>query len=154
MDRNVHLDLSRSGLKALPTEIQLLTHLTSLDISSNQLEALPPHIAALTSLRLLNIAHNHLQSIPWQICALTNLMKLTLTQNPRLVATQAPPCAQPGSQLIVHHVTQVGLRPDVIEREDAKKILSHFREPTAKYPCPRMKLLLVGQVYRCNLMRN
>lgn len=95
------LDLSRLGLKELPTEIGSLINITSLDLSSNQLTTLPSEIGGLSNLRSLilkenlittlplefrgldhlefiDFRHNSLRSIPSEIYLLENLKRLWL----------------------------------------------------------------------------
>jgi hypothetical protein len=147
-------------------EIEYLTHLTILDLSGNFLETLPPHIEKLKLLQTLNLTHNQLASLPWQLCHMNSLTRLLLSGNPRLVATmqaqlqaiaQAQATNTPvqplGHSLHALQNTQVVIRPELIEREvDAKKLLSRFKEPTAKFACARMKLMLVGQVITHNII--
>jgi Leucine rich repeat len=155
VDRNPLLDLSRSNLKSLPTEIEYLPHLKYLDLSANSLETLPPHISKLSALHTLNLSQNQLCSLPWQLIHLTSLTRLTLVGNPRLLAAaqahavsmamQNPPPL--GNSFHTLQMSQGPLRPEFIEREiDAQKMISQFKEPASKFACARMKLMLVGQV--------
>lgn len=75
------LDLSKSELTGVPSEIAKLTHLTSLDLSENELTSLPPEITKLTSLTSLDLSQNQLTSLPPEITKLTNLTKLELGLN-------------------------------------------------------------------------
>ena len=141
-------------------EIEYLSHLVTLDLSGNFLETLPPHIEKLKSLQTLNLTHNQLASLPWQLSHIKSLTRLLLSGNPRLVAAmqaqlhalaQAQAANAPihplGHSLHALQNTQVLIRPELVEREvDAKKLLSRFKEPTTKFACARMKLMLVGQV--------
>lgn len=154
MDRNPHLDLARCHLKSIPTEIELLTHLTSLDLSYNYIETLPPHIAKLSALHTLNLSHNQLASLPWQLSQVTKLTRLVLVGNARLLsaaqshAAAANPTLPIGFSLHALQNAHTLMRPEFMEREiDAQKLMANFKEPTTQYPCARMKLMLVGQVY-------
>lgn len=79
------LNLSSSGLKALPAEIGLFTSLDILDISHNQLTSLPSKIGKLKSLSFFNLSDNQLMSFPIEIGKFVKLRRLDV-QNNRLEA--------------------------------------------------------------------
>lgn len=161
VDKNPLLDLSRCFLKSIPTEIEILTHLTTLDLSYNALETLPPHVSRLTTLQTLNLAHNQLASLPWQLSKITKLSRLSLAGNPRLLAaaqahaTATNPSLPIGLSLHALQNAQTLIRPEFVEREiDAQKMMANFKEPAAQYPCARMKLMLVGQVLQSSIYKS
>ena len=73
------LDLSRLGLKELPSEITSLTHLEELNISSNNLMELPNSIAELKGLNRLIANYNPIKTIPSYISKLKELTHLEIT---------------------------------------------------------------------------
>ncbi|HVW99897.1 MAG TPA: leucine-rich repeat domain-containing protein [Candidatus Babeliaceae bacterium] len=77
----VKLDLRDCGLKALPPEIGLLTHLQELDLSNNRLGTLPESLGNLVNLCRLNLSHNGLRELPSSFGSLTNLTVLDLSKN-------------------------------------------------------------------------
>jgi energy-coupling factor transporter ATP-binding protein EcfA2 len=78
---SVELDLSRRGISELPSEIGLLTNLTSLNLYNNQLTSLPESIGQLTNLKELYLNGNQLASLPESIGQLTSLTSLRLMNN-------------------------------------------------------------------------
>jgi Leucine-rich repeat (LRR) protein len=121
------LDLSRSCISALPTDISILTRLTELDLHHNELKTIPPQIADLTNLKTLDISHNpQLESLPVQLWRLTNLQKLNIEgTHPSMFADGT----------IKHNM-------------DTSAILSQLKlqaSTPSMQPCARLKLMLVGQ---------
>lgn len=124
--KRTKLDLSRSCISALPTDISILTRLTELDLHSNELKTIPPQISDLTNLTVLDISHNpQLESLPVQLWRLTNLQKLNLEGTSPSIFVD-------------------GLKPNM----DTSAILSHLKQqastPTMQASA-RLKLMLVGQ---------
>ncbi|KIC71427.1 hypothetical protein DB41_BH00010, partial [Neochlamydia sp. TUME1] len=75
------LDLSRTGLTYLPSEISQLSQLQTLDLRENQLTALPTEIGQLSQLKGLYLNQNQLTSLPAEIGQVSQLQGLYLTQN-------------------------------------------------------------------------
>ncbi len=61
------LDLSQTGLAALPGEALGLQALRRLTLSGNRLAQLPPELARLTRLEELDVSNNDLASLPPQL---------------------------------------------------------------------------------------
>jgi len=76
------LVVPRFHLKALPTEIGILTTLRSIDLSYNALMVLPVEIGNLSQLRRLDLRCNELRNLPWTIGHLPKLKELLLKGNP------------------------------------------------------------------------
>lgn len=73
------LDLSDTGLTALPSQIGKLVHLTKLNIAWNGIKKLPKEMGQLKKLTHLSIYANPLESIPDWIADLPNLQILAIS---------------------------------------------------------------------------
>lgn len=79
--RDLVLDLSNHGLKALPEGLREITHLSELLLNGNKLECLPDWLGELTSLRRLHLGRNRLTSLPDSLRSLVRLTSLHLGGN-------------------------------------------------------------------------
>lgn len=79
------VDLSRSGMTVLPTQIDRLVNLWNLDLSHNRLTRLPETIGGLSKLRDLNVSHNRLTNLPATFTRLGNLRRVNLSNNELVV---------------------------------------------------------------------
>ncbi|XP_054000596.1 leucine-rich repeat protein SHOC-2-like [Hylaeus anthracinus] len=75
------IDLSFNGINWLAEEICSLRNLSSLIIDSNNLAILPENIGELISLKELKASHNNLHKLPDSIVALANLQYFDLYDN-------------------------------------------------------------------------
>ena len=78
------LDFSRWSITFIPDEVldpTLACKVMSLDISHNNLDFLPSEISVMSSLTSLTIDNNRLRSLPRQICRLPLLQRLSATCN-------------------------------------------------------------------------
>ena len=76
VDYTIEVNLSSNELTgSIPSEIGILTNLTSLNLSGNELTgSIPPEIGNLTNLTYLNLSYNQFTGvIPESICELNNL---------------------------------------------------------------------------------
>lgn len=125
--KSTKLDLSRSCITALPTDIAILTRLTELDLHNNELKTIPPQLGDLTNLRVLDISQNPLmESLPVQLWKLTNLQRLSIDGN-------HPNMYVDGT-----------FKPQM----DVNSILSALKAQASSQTmqsCSRLKIMLVGQ---------
>jgi Leucine-rich repeat (LRR) protein len=78
----VNLDLSKSGLEKLPSNVWSMTSLEELNLSNNRLTgALPAEIRQLRNLRILDASNNLMTGVPAEIGQLTKLQELNLSNN-------------------------------------------------------------------------
>lgn len=75
------LDLSNSGLTAVPQKISTLTKLESLNLSNNKIAQKFNYLSTLIGLKELNLSGNQLTKIPTEINTLTQLQSLDLSNN-------------------------------------------------------------------------
>lgn len=127
--KQTKLDLSRSCIAALPTDISVLTRLTELDLRHNELKTIPPQLADLTNLRVLDLSYNpQLETLPEQLWKLTNLQKMNIEgTHPNMFTSDGG-----------------GFKPQM----DTAAILAqlkHQASTPSSLPCARLKLMLVGQ---------
>ena len=80
-NRTGDLDLSKLGLRELPTEIGQLSALQLLDLSGNALRELPPEIGQLSALQQLVLSNNALRKLPPEIGLLSTLEVLVIQSN-------------------------------------------------------------------------
>ena len=80
-EKATKLSLYRKGIKELPPEIGLLTHLKELDLRLNQLSVLPAEIGQLQQLQRLDLRSNQLSVLPAEIGQLQQLQRLDLRSN-------------------------------------------------------------------------
>lgn len=73
-DEVYKLNLSKKGLKEIPTDIGKLTKLQVLNIRKNKIKSLPEEIGNLKNLQEIDMASNHITLIPSSIGNLTNLI--------------------------------------------------------------------------------
>ncbi|MBG91172.1 MAG: hypothetical protein CL521_05085 [Actinobacteria bacterium] len=76
-----HLNLTKLGLKSLPTEIMRLVNLTDLNLWGNQLTGLPIEIVTLVNLKSLSVEDNRLRALPAGLEKLVNLEEFNLDHN-------------------------------------------------------------------------
>jgi Leucine-rich repeat (LRR) protein len=69
------------GLKKLPEEIAMLTHLEEMNLSGNELEILPHAFVDLKLLKRLNLDSNHFARFPDLIKTMTGLTHLSIDHN-------------------------------------------------------------------------
>lgn len=81
------LDLSNTGINALPREIARLQHLKKLDLSHNLFEELPPFISKLYALASLDVSFNQLERLPDELGDLVDLEELNIENNPLVYPT-------------------------------------------------------------------
>lgn len=79
------IEIHRTDLKILNSNIRYLRNLISLSLKSNQLETVPDEITQLKLLKSLNLHDNLLHSLPESIHKLENLSTLELSKNPLLL---------------------------------------------------------------------
>ena len=79
--KKTDLDLSNKGLRRLPPEIGLLTHMRRLTLEGNRLTTLPPEIGDLRELRSLDVSDNWLSVLPPEIGRLSHLSELFAYDN-------------------------------------------------------------------------
>lgn len=79
-DSVFYLDLSRKGLKEIPTEILSFKNLIGIDLSNNKLNNLPPDFI-FPNLSILNLTNNKFHDFPLVICKNTGLTKLLMGKN-------------------------------------------------------------------------
>lgn len=96
-DSVYRLDLSKSKLTALPSEVFQFKNLRELDLSKNKLTDVKG-ISALTDLRILNLTKNKLSNFPEEICSLSDMRNLFLGKNNIEII---PSCIQNLQSLIV-----------------------------------------------------
>jgi len=87
-DSVFYLDLSREGLKEIPTEIIAFKNLKEIDLSNNKLTNLPLDFI-FPELSILNLTNNKLHEFPSVICKNTGLTKLLMGKN---YLTEIPEC--------------------------------------------------------------
>lgn len=87
-DSVFYLDISRDGLKEIPTEILLFKNLKGLDLSNNKLDSLP-NTFIFHQLETLNLTNNKFRVFPPVICKNTGLTKLLMGKN---YLTEIPEC--------------------------------------------------------------
>lgn len=124
--KSTKLDLSRSCITALPTDIAILTRLTELDLHHNELKTIPPQIGDLTNLKILDVSQNpQMESLPVQLWKLTNLQKLNIEGN--------------HSNMYVD-----GIKPHM-ETSAIIGALKLQANSQSMQSCSRLKIMLVGQ---------
>ncbi|XP_035229535.1 leucine-rich repeat-containing protein 47-like [Stegodyphus dumicola] len=75
------LEISKTSLKDLPSDVGELVNLTRMVVCSNALIALPPEIGKLKKLKYLDVSHNKIAELPSQLCELTDLQSLNVSTN-------------------------------------------------------------------------
>jgi Leucine-rich repeat (LRR) protein len=75
------LDLSKTKLKEIPSEIYKFKNLKRIDLSKNQLTDLPDGFAVFSSLEFLDLGKNKFTIFPLIITRLTNLKELVFNRN-------------------------------------------------------------------------
>lgn len=75
------LYLRHGDIKAIPTEMSLLTQCTYIDLSNNKLTELPDQLCELTKLQTLLLSGNEIASISENLISLSALAKLDLSHN-------------------------------------------------------------------------
>ncbi|XP_026387915.1 putative disease resistance protein RGA3 [Papaver somniferum] len=82
-----HLDVSYTGIKALPKSVTTLSNMRTLNISyCENFERLPKDIAGWVALRSLDISHTKVSTLPDSITGLKKLANLRLKSCPNLKA--------------------------------------------------------------------
>jgi len=76
-----YLDVSKSSLEILPSELQKLAGLQTLDLSLNKLTTLPKWFQKLAGLQTLDLSNNKLTTLPKWFQKLTGLQTLNLNSN-------------------------------------------------------------------------
>ena len=79
------LEISKTSLKALPSQIGDLTNLTRIVICYNNLTSLPTEISNLKKLKFFDVSHNAITELPSELSELNELQSLNLSSN-QLVA--------------------------------------------------------------------
>ncbi len=75
------LTLKDCGLRELPQEISLLTHLSELNLSGNKLQKLPEGFVDLPGLSRLNLDHNQFERFPDLVKKMATLTHLSIDRN-------------------------------------------------------------------------
>lgn len=75
------LDLSKTNLSSLPSDITKLTKLNEVNLSNNNFTQFPSQLLAIPTLLSINLTNNKLTTTP-DVSKLTNLQSLILTGNP------------------------------------------------------------------------
>ncbi|KAF8769864.1 Leucine-rich repeat-containing protein 47 [Argiope bruennichi] len=75
------LEISKTCLKELPSEIGQLSNLTRMIVSYNDLNRLPSEIQNLKKLKFLDVSHNALTELPSGLSDLSELMSLNVSAN-------------------------------------------------------------------------
>lgn len=75
------LDLSKTGLNAVPQKISLLTNLESLNLSNNTISQNFSNLSNLIKLTELNLSGNQLTKIPSELSSLSALISLNVSHN-------------------------------------------------------------------------
>ena len=76
------LTVKDCGLKFLPEEMEMLTHLTEANLSGNELTKLPYGFLILKQLKRLNLDNNQFVQFPDMIKTMTLLSHLSIDHNP------------------------------------------------------------------------
>lgn len=76
------LTIKDCGLKFLPEEIEMLTHLSEANLSGNELTQLPHGFLILKELKRLNLDNNQFVQFPDMIKKMTLLSHLSIDHNP------------------------------------------------------------------------
>lgn len=75
------LEISKTPLKELPSEIGDLTNLTRMVICYNNLSSLPPEISKLKKLKFFDVSHNAITELPAGLSELNELQSLNVSSN-------------------------------------------------------------------------
>lgn len=75
------LEISKTGLTDLPSDVGELVNLGRLVVCSNNLSSLPPEISKLQKLKFLDVSHNAIAELPSELSKLCDLQSLNVSSN-------------------------------------------------------------------------
>jgi hypothetical protein len=144
------LEICKTSLETLPTDVENLANLTSLVLHTNALEQVPTSLGALKKLKLLDLSGNQLQSLPEEVCSLPELQTL----NVRCNSLTSLPNVKGLVQLHIFDVSnnQLDLLPDDISSPDLQHLsqilakANHLQEiPSDLHELPALKTLDISE---------
>ncbi|XP_077981169.1 leucine-rich repeat-containing protein 40-like [Glandiceps talaboti] len=75
------LNLGINKLRSIPTDLQMMVHLTSLDLRNNMIGSLPPDLCTLVQLREIILSCNQFKELPSVLYSLNKLENILASDN-------------------------------------------------------------------------